>query len=148
MGDRRGAPPPRRRCTARRVRALRAAPRGRRLARPLGRLRAPAGDPVARAREAAAADRHLPLRLRPHARAAVAPVPGAAPVREEVGDALPRLGHPRQDAGAARLRQEGRRRDRRQLRRDPLGARGGGAAAGNRRLADHALATVRPHAGP
>ena len=32
------------------------------------------------------------------------------------------LGHPRQDAGGARLREKGRRGDRRQLRRDPLGS--------------------------
>ena len=50
-------------------------------------------------------------------------------LRQEVRHALPRLGHPRQDAGAARLREEGRSRDRRQLRRDPLGARGGGDPA-------------------
>ena len=63
---------------------------------------------------------------------AVAAVPDPAALPQEVGHPLPRLGHPRQDAGAARVRQEGGRRDRRQLRRDPLGARGRGDPAGDR----------------
>ena len=45
---------------------------------------------------------------------------------------------------AARVRQEGRRRDRRQLRRDPLGARGGRDPAGHRPRRDRAGAAVGP----
>ena len=81
------------------------------------------------ARGAAAAHRPLPLHVRADARAAVAAVPDPAGVPEALGDALPRLRHPRQDARGARVREEGRRRDRRQLRRDPLGARGDGDPA-------------------
>ena len=130
-----GAPPPWRRREARRVRALRTPSGGRRLPRPRRRLRPPPGNPAAGTRRAAAADGRLPLHLRPHPRAAVAAVPVAAALPQEVGHALPRLGHPRQDARAAGRRQEGRRRDRRQLRRDPLGARGRGDPAGDRPLA-------------
>ena len=55
----------------------------------------------------------VPLLLRAHARPAVAPVPDPASAPQEVRLPLPRLGHPRQDARRARLRQEGRRGDRR-----------------------------------
>ena len=94
-----------------------------------------------------AARRRLPLLLRPHARAAVAPVPDPAAVREAVGDALPRLGHPRQGARRDRLREEGRRRDRRQLRRDPLGAGGARDPARHRPGRDPAGAAVQPAHG-
>ena len=128
---------------ARRLRPVQAAPRGRLVARPAQGLSARPDRPVARARAPAPAHRRLPLLLRAHARAEVAPVPDPARVRQEVGLALPRLRHPRQDARAARVRQEGGRRGRRQLRRDPLGAGGRGDPARHRR----ALAS-RPHRRP
>ena len=106
-------------------------------------LSQPAGAAVGGARAAAAAHRRLPLLLRADARAAVAPVPDPARGAQEVGHALPRLGHPRQDAG--RSSPTARRpdaRDRRQLRRDPLGARGGGDPARDRPRRDRARAAV------
>ena len=83
---------------ARRLQPREAAPRGRLVARPPRRAAAPARDPVRSAREAAPADRRLPLLLRADARAAVAPVPDPARGAEEERLPLPRLGHPRQDA--------------------------------------------------
>ena len=138
MDDRRGAAQARRRREARRVRALRAASRSRRLARPPGGLLRRQATPVAGARAPAAADGRLPFRLRAHARAAVAPVPDPPLLAQEVGHPLPRLGHPRQVSRPAGLRQEGGGRDRRQLRRDPLGAGGRRDPARDRRLARRA----------
>ena len=98
------------------------------------------------ARAATAPHRRLPLPLRADARAAIAAVSDPARGAEEVGHALPRLGHPRQDTRAARLREEGGRGDRRQLRRDPLGARGRGDPARDRPRRDRACAAVRAEA--
>ena len=53
------------------------------------------------------------------------------------------LGHPRQDARRARLRQTRRRPDRRLLRRDPLGARGARRPARPRPQPVHAAPAVR-----
>ena len=98
-----------------------------------GGFAAPAGDAVARARAAAAAHRRLPLLLRPHARPAVAAVPDPARAR-----ARSRSCTTSARTSAARRRSElayGKKagaRDRRQLRRDPLGARGRGDPAGHR----------------
>ena len=145
VGERPGAAAAGRRRAARRLRPLHAPPRGGLVARRSVRAVAPpAGAAVGGARAAAAADGRLPLLLRAHARAEVAPVPDPARGPEEVGHPLPRLGHPRQDPGAARVRQAGRRADRRLLRRDPLGARGRGDPAGDRPRADRARAAVRP----
>ena len=56
-----------------------------------------ARDPGSGRAAAAAADRRLPLLLRAHARAEVAPVPAAARDAAQERLPLPRLGHPRQD---------------------------------------------------
>ena len=146
VDDRGGAPPARRRCEARRLRALRTPSRGGRLARPLRRLRPPPGDPVARLR------RLLPQTDVFHFIFGLTLVPQSLQfpllrlfrkksVMHYLGSDI-RGKTPR----AARLRQEGGRRDRRQLRRDPLGARGGGDPARDRPLADRARAAVRPRA--
>ena len=113
MGERPGAAAPRRRRTARRLQPLQAPPRGRPLARAARRPRPAPADPVAGAPPPAPAHRRLPLLLRAHARPAVGAVPDPARAPQEVGDALPGLGHPRQDAGGARVRAQGRSRDRR-----------------------------------
>ena len=111
-----------------------------------GGLLAPPARAVAGARGAAPAHRRLPL----HFGLTLVPqslqFPLLRAVRQAVGDALPRLGHPRQDARGARVRQEGRRRDRRQLRRDPLGAGGARDPARHRPRRDPPGAAVRPHA--
>ena len=51
-------------------------------------------------------------------------------LRKKSVDALPRLGHPREDTGRAGTRPQGRRAGNRQLRRDPLGAGSRGDPAG------------------
>ena len=59
------------------------------------------------------------------------------------------LGHPRQDAGASSpTGEKAGARDRRQLRRDPLGARGDGDPARHRPRPRDARAAVRPRAVP
>ena len=142
----RGAPAARDRGVARRLQPLRAPPGGRPLARAPRRARPASGRPVARVRRAGPAHRPVPLHLRADARPPVAAVPAPARVREGVGDALPRLRHPREVTRGARLREEGRRRDRRQLRRDPLGAGGDDDPAGGRPAGDRTRAAVRPPA--
>ena len=132
LAERPGAPAQGGRRPARRLRALPPPPRGGLVARPARRVRPPAAHAVARARPPAPRDRRLPLLLRAHARAEVAAVPDPARARQALGDALPRLRHPRQAAGRARLGEARRRPDRRLLRRDPLGARRGGRPAGDR----------------
>ena len=142
------AAPPRRRRAARRLQPDEAPPgRGRR-PRPARRRRfvRKQVDPVARARPAPPAHRRLPLLLRPHPRAEVPAVPALAGVPEEVRLPLPRLGHPRQDTGAARLRQARRRPGRRLLRRDPLGAGGARHPARARPPGAPRGAAVRPRA--
>ena len=62
---------------------------------------------------------------------------------QEVGDALPRFGHPGEVARAARVREEGRRGGRGLVRRCPLGAGGRDDPAGDRREGDRARAAVR-----
>ena len=59
---------------------------------------------------------------------------------------LRRLGHPRQDARAARVRAAGRRARRRVVRRDPLGARCRRDPTGHRPHAVHAVARTRRRA--
>ena len=110
------------------------------------RLREAAAHAMARARAPAAAHRRLPLLLRPDARAEVAAVPDPPRDAEEVRLPLPRLGHPRQDAGRARLRQARRRADRRLVRRAALGARGGDDPARPRPEPVHAGPADRPRA--
>ena len=133
-----------RRRAARRLRARPAAsPRPTGRSTGAARFAAAARDAVRRARAPAPPHRRLPLLLRAHARAEVAPVPDPARDRQEERLPLPRLGHPRQDARRARLRQARRRRDRRLLRRDPLGARGARRPAGARPAPVHAAPAVR-----
>ena len=102
----------------------RAPPRGRLVARPPRPAAAAARAAVRGVRAARAADGHLPLLLRADADPEVAAVPAPARAAQEERLPLPRLRHPRQVARGARVRQARRRRDRRLLRRDPLGARG------------------------
>ena len=94
--------------------------------------------------ELLAAHRPLPLHLRADPGPAVAPVPDPAGVPQALGDALPRVGHPRQDAGGARVREEGRRGDRGELRRDSVGTRGDHDPTRDRPRRGHAGAAVGP----
>ena len=103
MAERARAAAQGRRRAARRLRALQAPPRGRRVARPARRARPAAADPVARVRAAPPPHRRLPLLLRAHARAEIPAIPALAREAEALGDALPRLRHPRQAARGARL---------------------------------------------
>src|SRR5207244_1277256 len=100
----------------------------------------------ARARTAAPANRRLPLLLRADTRAEVAPVPDSARAPQEIRVPLPRLGHPRPDAGGARLRPPRRRPGRRLVRRASLGARRRDDPARDRPAPVHARATVRSSA--
>ena len=84
VDERPGAAATRRGRAARRLRALPAPPRGGLEPRPARRLRPQAGGAVACARAAAAAHGRLPLLLRAHARAEVAPVPDPAGDAQEV----------------------------------------------------------------
>ena len=142
VDERPGTPPSRNRRVARRLQPLRVAPRGRPVARAAERARPTAAGPVEGLLRAPAAHRPVPLHVRSDAGAAVPPVPAAAGVRQAVGDALPRLRHPWEVAARAGLREEGGRRDRRQLRRDPLGPRGRDDPAGRRPVRDPARAAV------
>ncbi|MSO94704.1 MAG: flippase [Thermoleophilia bacterium] len=99
---------------------------------------------MARACPPAATDRRLPLHLRPHARATVAAVSDPRSHAQDVGHALPRLRYSRKNACATRLWDEGRGRDRRQLRRDPLGSRSGRNPAGNRPRRHCSRTALRP----
>ena len=122
MAERPRAAPPRRRREARRLRALSPAPRGGLVARPRGRLPAPAARAVARVRPAAAEDRCLPLLLRPDLRS-----PSGSSSRSCGSSARSRCctswaptsagGRPAELLYAG----TGRRLHRRLLRRDPLG---------------------------
>ena len=142
VGERAGAAAERDRRPARRLRARGAPPRGRRLARPPRPAAAEARAAVRGVREARAEDGHLPLLLRADADPEVAAVPATARAAQEERLPLPRLRHPRQVSAGARVRQARRRRDRRLLRRDPLGARGARDPAGARPDAVHARAAV------
>ena len=132
-----------RRRLARRLQPLHPPPGGRPLARAPRRARPTSARAVEGPRGAAAAHRPLPFHVRADAGPPVAAVPDPAGVPEALGDAVPRLGHPRQGAGGARVREEGRRRDRRELRRDPLGARGDGDPSRHRPRPRHAGAALR-----
>ena len=132
LGERARAAPRRRRRPARGRQPGAAAPRGGLVARAPRGAAPSALDPVRRPRAAAPEHRHLPLLLRAHPRAQVAPVPDPPRDRQEERLPLPRLRHPRQDPLRARLRQARRRRDRRLLRRPALGARGARHPAGAR----------------
>ena len=149
MGERAGAAAPRRRRPARRLRALQAPPRGRRVARPAGRHL----SRRQRAASGAALARLLPRTDVFHFYFGLTLVPQSLQfpllraAAQEVRLALPRLGHPRQDARrSSRTGKKAGRPDRRQLRRDPLGAGGGGDPAGDRPRRDRARAAVRPRA--
>ena len=144
VGERAGAAAERGRRAARRLRARPAAPRGRLVARPPRRAAATAGDSSSPrfARLAPTTDVfHFYFGLTLIPKSLQFPLLRAAAEEERLP--LPRLGHPRQDAGRARLRQARRRRDRRLVRRDPLGAGGARDPARARPAAVHAGAAVR-----
>ncbi len=145
VDDDAGVADARRRRAARRLQPLRPSPRSRPLARSRRRSSPPPGKAVARAGTAHASDRCLPLRLRPHAGPAITAVSDPSGVREEGCLPLPRLGHPWQDTGPTRLREEGECRNRGELRRDPLGPRGGRHPTRRRYPWDR---PVRADAGP
>ena len=146
MDERPGAPPAGSRRAPRGLQPLPAAPGGRRLARAARRARAPSAHAVVCVRPAAPAHRRLPLLLRADARAALAAVPAPRHPAQEVGDALPRLGHPRQALVRARLREAGGGRGRGVVRRHPLGTGGGDDPAGHRRARDRAVSPLGPPA--
>ena len=131
---------------ARRLQPLRAAPGGRRRSRaPGGLVRQQATQWRAFARLAPKTDIfhfYFGLTLLPKS----VQFPLAARARQALGHALPRLRHPRQDAGAARVGAARGRTRRRLVRRDPLGAGRARDPAGDRRARDRARAAVGPRA--
>ena len=148
MGERASAPSARSRCAARRLQPLQAPLRGRRLARPARRAssRKQVTQWSALARLAAA--RRTSSTSTSGSPSCPSPFqfPILARSAQEVRHALPRLRHPWEVAAGARVRQEGRRRDRRLVRRDSLGSRGRDDPTRDRRVGDRARAAVRPRA--
>ena len=142
LQERRGAQAPRRGRAARRLQtAAVPADRVRRQPEPARRVPPRAADAVARPRKPAPEDRRLPLLLRPHAGAAPAAVSDPPSDRTQGGLPLRRLGHPRQDARAARVRAAGGRARGRVVRRHTLGARRRGDPPGDRSPAPSSRST-------
>ena len=143
VGERAGAAAQGSRRSTRRLRARQAAPRGRLVARPTRAAARTARAAVRRLCATRTEDRHLPLLLRPDAGPEVDPVPAAPRAAQEEHLPLPGLRHPREDAGRARVRQARRCRDRRLLRRAPLGAGGARDPTRARPTPVHARPAVR-----